>query len=104
MLFSLDCKFLASGSKTGGIHFLSLQDGSRDTVYEHSTAICDLSFSPDGSLLASASIDNVIRIWDTTENNKPFRLNRGMEHSTYIRAFKGMLPPWEQLLNLSLKG
>jgi chromatin assembly factor 1 subunit B len=46
-------------------------------VRGHSFDVLDLSWSPDGKSLASASVDNSIRIWDTTN---PKRLPATITH------------------------
>jgi len=37
--------------------------------------VYDVSFSPDGKLLASCGIDHVILIWDTEDGREPARLH-----------------------------
>ncbi|HEY2952107.1 MAG TPA: hypothetical protein VGK40_05970, partial [Verrucomicrobiae bacterium] len=52
----------------------------------HQAWICNLAFSPDGRLLASASADQTIRLWDTKTWTEMATL-RGHEDEVYCLAF-----------------
>ncbi|MFX0183784.1 MAG: hypothetical protein ACFE95_11940 [Candidatus Hodarchaeota archaeon] len=52
----------------------------------HSSEVWDVEFSPDGSLLASASSDNSILVWNAT-NGEIFRNLTGHLESVYSVAF-----------------
>jgi WD40 repeat protein len=70
---SPDNKILATacqGISDDYLTFIYLWDLSTgdivDTLYGHERFVKCLSFSPDGSMLASGSRDSTIRLWDTT--------------------------------------
>src|SRR5581483_334243 len=51
-----------------------LQTGQAPLIYSHHTQpIISLCWSPDGSFLASASLDNTIQIWMPGEGDTPYR-------------------------------
>lgn len=49
----------------------------------HSSNVVDLSWSPDGSLLATASIDNSVIVWDTT-TGKPVKTIT--HHTSFVKG------------------
>ncbi|RKU20481.1 hypothetical protein C6501_00155 [Candidatus Poribacteria bacterium] len=65
-IFSPDGKTLASSG--GGV--IHLWDGAtgelKRTLKRHTAPVKTLAFNPDGSILASGGIDEVIRFWDVT--------------------------------------
>jgi WD40 repeat protein len=54
---------IAAGYLAGDVVIWNLDDDSRTVLTEHGSLITTLDFSPDASLLASASSDKVLRIW-----------------------------------------
>jgi WD40 repeat protein len=91
VVFSPDGGTLALGglSTLGRCVELWKLDGSEDSSYSlegHSRFVCDLVFSPDGTILASASGDKTIRLWDAA-NRQCIRTLRGHTHSVYAISF-----------------
>lgn len=65
--YSSDGQFVATGCDSGFVGIWSVADGAwqrRVTGDRHTWGVKALCFSPDGKLLASASADQTIRIWD----------------------------------------
>jgi len=73
-----------ANSLTGGSNIV-LQDPAGNSLGElrgHVSRINDVSFSPDGSLLASAAFDGTVRLWDLTPISPPRLLgHEGSVHS-----------------------
>ena len=54
------------------------------TLYGHTSQIAALSFSPDGSMLATGSSDKTIRIWDTST----WKLLKTLVHSSLVQTVR----------------
>lgn len=62
------------------IHIISMDDGRMlHSLKGHAFAILDLEFSPDGTQLASSSMDSSVRIWDA-ESGTPLKVLKGHTH------------------------
>ena len=71
---SPDGNILATGSKSGVIHFwqITVKNGKREgtllfALQGHTGPITNLAFQPDGQYLASASEDGTLRVWRVTD-------------------------------------
>ena len=53
----------------------------------HEAAVTSVAFSPDGSRLASGSLDNTVRVWDLKEPSAKPVVLRGHESAVYSVAF-----------------
>jgi WD40 repeat protein len=70
--FSADTKFLAYGNmEDNSINVMKLSPSieTQRFFYGHEDSITGLTFHPNGNLLASASNDKTVRIWDIRENS-----------------------------------
>ena len=61
------------------------------TILAHKGAVEDLSFSPDGTLLATAGMDKVVRLWDAA-TGRELRTLTG--HTDVVRSAQ-LSPPTE---------
>lgn len=50
-----------------------------EPIEEHTSTIRQIAFSPDGTLWASGSSDNTVRVWDTETNQRIWRID---DHTT----------------------
>jgi WD40 repeat protein/tRNA A-37 threonylcarbamoyl transferase component Bud32 len=56
------------------------------TTFQLITAICDVAYSPDGKVLATASADSTIKLWDSG-TGKELHTLRGHQHPVLCVAF-----------------
>jgi eukaryotic-like serine/threonine-protein kinase len=86
LVFSHDGRFLISGGQGG----LDVWDAATGILVEHLPGHRDdvtcVTVSPNGSLLASASVDQTVRLWDTA-SWKELRTLRGHEMGVLSVAF-----------------
>ena len=79
--FSPSARFLACGCNDGNLRIWKRSRTSwirQRTIFAHSNWIWATAFSPDGSVLASASEDATIKLWDT----KTWKALRSLEEHT----------------------
>ncbi len=78
-------EWLAFGDKNGFLHVKNIISG--ETIMEtkaHNNNIIDIKFSPDNKILATASYDGTIRLWEKEDlNNQPYILS---DHEGWVTA------------------
>jgi eukaryotic-like serine/threonine-protein kinase len=87
---SPDGKFLATATAFQGnkIRIWSAETGERlGTLQGHSGWCADLTFSPDGKMLASASKDQTVRFWETSTWREAAGPLRGNGDEVHAAAF-----------------
>lgn len=100
-IFSPDGKQLAIADATGKIHIwawpVQAGDERQQVLLGHTDMIETIDFSPDGTLLASASWDRTARIWDLATGETMFTL------ADHIAAVEGVAfsPDGKQLATSS---
>ncbi|MDY3561603.1 WD40 repeat domain-containing protein [Gemmata sp. JC673] len=82
--FSTDGRLMAVGNSEGHIRVFDLRtgkpthevnmNGCADERAYLSNRVYDLSFSPDGRLLATGAADGVVRVWELATGSERFRL------------------------------
>jgi WD40 repeat protein len=61
---------IAFGNKTGTLGILNLRTNKVSRIKAHVSRITDLQYSPDDNLLATASYDGTIKIWNVNNLNE----------------------------------
>ena len=63
---------IAAGDETGRIHFICAQTGEKILcpLREHGRKVMSVSWSPDGTRLASGSVDMTVLIWDAASGEQ----------------------------------
>src|SRR4030095_4507909 len=86
LVFSRDGRFLISGGQ-GGLDIWDAATGMPDKhLPGHNDEVTWCTFSREGRLLASASVDQTVRLWDT-DSWKELRTLRGHEMGIFSVAF-----------------
>lgn len=77
--FSSDAHLLASGYRTGRVELRNTEEGyPRHTDgFQHGNRVQCVSFSPDGSLLASGSMDGTVLLWEVKAHEEIGRVEVG---------------------------
>lgn len=83
--FSADGKLIAAGDSGGNVSIYDWQVGTDVFDWQstslllrlegHSGCVNDVSYSPRGKFIATASTDSTLRIWDATSSNELMRMS-----------------------------
>jgi WD40 repeat protein len=68
----------------------------------HSSVVSAVTFSPDGNLLASASWDNTVRLWDTSDPDNPQPVGQPLRGHTNIVTSVAFSPDGKTLASSSV--
>lgn len=81
LAFSPDGNQIATayGFESGTVTIWEINSGSEIATMEHGLSVSQLSFSPDGTSLASAGIDGALAIWDPSNGELLMRKDIGGE-------------------------
>ncbi|MCU0428343.1 MAG: hypothetical protein MUF42_00100 [Cytophagaceae bacterium] len=94
--FSSDGKYVVSGDELGIVKVYNLQESKLIAVLtDHKARINDIRFSKDGKLMATASFDHTVRLWDFTNlDEEPLILR---DHEMWVWSV-GFSPDGTKLL------
>jgi WD40 repeat protein len=75
------------------------------TLSGHSNHVTSLAFSRDGSFIASASMDNTIRLWDVISGQEAhtFRISAACVHNIAFSPAGRLLASWEAIWDVETK-
>jgi cell division cycle 20, cofactor of APC complex len=87
---------LSSGSRDSNIlnHDVRIQNSVTSKLTTHTSEVCGLKWSCDGTQLASGSNDNTLMIWDLGYSNSPRHILR--DHVAAVKAIAWC--PWQKNL------
>ncbi|CAK73532.1 unnamed protein product, partial (macronuclear) [Paramecium tetraurelia] len=72
-----------NGAQMFHCNWKNLQSNDLHSLIGHSSAVASVNFSPDGTILASGSYDNSIRLWDVKTGQQKAKLDG---HSNYVMS------------------
>jgi cell division cycle protein 20 (cofactor of APC complex) len=86
---------LSTGSRDGSIfnHDVRVSNHHVSSLLNHTQEVCGLSWSPDGTQLASGGNDNMVNIWDIGQTTPRFTFN---QHKAAVKALSWC--PWQNNL------
>jgi dipeptidyl aminopeptidase/acylaminoacyl peptidase len=104
--FSIDGEQLAVGGESGQVYVWSTSDGSLlHSLDAHNGGVVALAFSPDGSLLASAGMeedyDSALYLWRLSDGSLQRALS---EHETYVASTLDFSPDGSLLVSADQEG
>ena len=71
---SPDGRRVAVGTESGAAEVIEVATGKRSALVGHTEKILDIAFSGDGTLIATASQDHLVRVWDSHNGGELARL------------------------------
>jgi WD40 repeat protein len=84
--FSPDGSLVAASSEND-VHVWQVESGELvGTLRGHGSTVCEIAFSPDGQLIATASNDRLVKLWDWQARTERFSL-AGHRDRVYTVAF-----------------
>jgi WD40 repeat protein len=104
--YSPDGRWLAMGTDNCSVllvHVNDLNDFSHELLNSHIEYVNDAVFSPDGRYLASAGMDDIIIIWELSDNGTATAIETLTGHTDNIQAL-AYSPNSQQLASASLDG
>jgi len=72
--FDKDGKRIVSASENGEVAIWMLPSGAKTSLPRHPSAVSSASFSPDGRLIVTTSLDRTAQIWDAAKLTQLFTL------------------------------
>ena len=100
---------LATGGADGGVRLWDVQRGSQigPPLAGHTQSVLDVKFSPDGTRLASASVDRTIRVWPVPTPSREKlcdKMNYNMSHDDWAFRVGADIPYKKLCENLPVAG
>ncbi|KAF8780268.1 hypothetical protein HU200_001944 [Digitaria exilis] len=85
--FSSDGALLASAGDENKVFIWNLRNNLEQCSWEaHSSFVTDISFRPNATMLATASSDKTVRLWDASQGDYYAQTQSFMEHSTQVTS------------------
>ncbi|CAN6302621.1 unnamed protein product [Urochloa humidicola] len=85
--FSSDGALLASAGDENKVFIWNLRNNLEQRSWEaHSSFITDISFHPNQTMLATASSDKTVRLWDTSQGDYCVQAQSFMGHNTQVSS------------------
>jgi WD40 repeat protein len=72
--FDKDGKRIVSASESGEVAIWTLPSGAKTSLPRHPSAVSSASFSPDGRLIVTTSLDRTAHVWDAAKLTQLFTL------------------------------
>lgn len=75
---------VATGARNGVVELWDLDTGTAHMLRGNEDAVWDVAFDPQGTKLASASLDRTARVWDVATGTETFVLRGHQSHVTGV--------------------